>query len=135
MLASEIASYIASRGLGTVGENIFIGELPITQTDNGGVNSGVYIINGASEGQHEYLDTNYDQLDFWSANRLTESSYEALEDIKNILSRAPNYETANYQIYFSHDISGIMDMDRTADGLKLFKMTIRFIYRDKNIIS
>lgn len=135
MLASEIATYIASRGLGTVGENLFIGELPINQTDGGGVTSGVYVVAGASEGQHEYLDTNYDQIDFWSANRLTESAYGDLEGIKDILSRASNYETTNYQIYFSHDVSGIMDMDRSGDGLKLFKMTIRFIYRDKNIIS
>lgn len=135
MLISEIADYMATRGLGTVGENLFIGELPINQTDGGGVTSGVYIVNGASEGQHEYLDTNYDQIDFWSANRLTESAYDALENIKDILSRASNYQTTNYYIYFSHDVSGIMDMDRSGDGLKLFKLTIRFIYRDKNIIS
>lgn len=135
MLVSEIATYLENRGIGTIGESIFIGELPIAQTDGGGTNSGVYLIAGSSEGQHEYLDTNYDQIDIWSANRLTESAYGKLEDIKDILSRMSNYETTNYQIYFSHDISGIMDMDRTGDGLKLFKMTIRFISRDKNIIS
>jgi len=135
MLSSEIADYLESRGVGEVGEDIFIGELPIQKDDGTSASSGIYILQGASEGQHSYLDTNYDQLDFWSADHLTATSEGLLKSIKDLLSRASNYATPDYHIYFSHDISGIQDMQRSADGLKLFKMTLRFIYRDKNIIS
>ena len=135
MLAAEIADYLEDRGIGTVGTDIFVGQLPTEQVSGVDANSGIFILASPSEGQHRYLDTNYEDLDLWAAHRLTETAYGLLGDAKDVLSRMSNYQTASYYIYFSHDVSGIVDMDRTRDGLKLFKMTIRFIHQDKNLIS
>ena len=134
MLSSEVADLLEDNSIGTVAEDIFIGSLPTQKDDGTSADNGVYLINSIGE-QHKYLDTNYDSIEFWSANINTESAFNKLKDIKDLLSRKANFETTNYYIYFIHDVSGIMDMDRTVDGLKMYKLTLRFIYRDKNLIS
>jgi len=135
MIAKDLADYLQTRGLGNVGTDIFVGELPIDDESGNTIDNGIYVVATGGDGQDSYLDTMYEQFDIWSVHPLYESAYNALEAVRNVLSRATNYDLTNYYVYFSHDISGIMDLDRTRDGLKLYKMTIRLIYNKKNVIS
>ena len=129
MIARELATYLAGRGLGTIGTDIFIGHFPAS------VESGVYLVQTGGEGQDGYLDTMYENIDIWAADPQKADSYTKLQNIANILSRNTNYNLTNYYVYYTNDVSGIMDMDKTIDGLSLHKMTIHAIYRNINLIS
>lgn len=136
MLARSVADYLAGRGLGTVGTDIFIGELPQTNEQGAAVQAGLHIEHAPGNGQDKYLDTLYEVLDIWSVDPITPTAFERLENVRAVLSRNSNYDLANdYYVYFSHDMQGIADMDRTRDGLKMYKISINFIYHDKNVIS
>jgi hypothetical protein len=129
MIAKELASYLQARGIGTVGVDIFIGDFVSSKE------AGVYLVHNGGGGQDAYLDTYYENLDIWSADPQKLDSYNKLKSVRDILSRNTNYDLTNYYVYYSQDVSNIMDMDRTIDGLALHKMTLRIIYRDKNLIS
>lgn len=129
MLARELSDYLQSRGIGTVGTDIFIGHI------GSGVQSGIYLVQSGGSGQDSYLDTFYENIDIWSVNPLQKSAYDKLQSISNILSRATNFNLTNYYVYYAQDISGVMNMDKTADELSLHKITFRVIYRNINLIS
>jgi len=135
MLAKEIGQVLQDRQFGNLGGSVFIGEFPKENEDGNAIQSGIYIVNASGQGQDKYVDVFYEDVDFWSLNPSYESAYDLLDNIRKALSRLANYETPNYYIFFSHDMTGIMDMDRTRDGIKIYKITLRFIYRDKRVIS
>lgn len=134
MISSELAQYIDTRTTLTLGTDLFIGEFPKTNSA-GKTQRGVYLVELGGDGQDAYLDVFYNDFDIWSVDPLTPQSYGQLRSILDVMGRNQNFDLTGYHIFFSHDISGIMDMDRTIDGLKMYKATIRLIYSDRNLIS
>lgn len=128
-LASEIADYLAARGIGTVGTDIFIGTFPETIT------SGMYIVDAPSPPPHQYLDTENVVLDFWYRHPKTKLAYEKLRAVYNLLHRKENWQTENFHIYFSEALGQIRDNDRDREGGKLYSISLQFIVRNINTVS
>lgn len=135
MIAKELGQLLEDNGIGTLGTDIFVGEFPKDNDSGNGIQSGLYLESISGEGQDEYLSIRYENIDIWSLDPLYETAHDTLKSVHNLLSRGQNYITDNYNVYFSHDISGIGDYGRTEDGLKMWKFTLRTIYRDVNLIS
>lgn len=135
MITKAIADYLEERDLGEVGKDIFVESFPKVDTGGESTSSGIYLVSTGGIGQDGYLDTLYEDISFWSVSRTTPKAYEALEGVRDVLSRATNYTTGDFLVYYSQDTSGIIGRGRTGDGLRVFEMTLRFIFRDKNVIS
>lgn len=132
MFADKLADYLEARGI----SNLYVGEFPVNDETGEITQTGVYMIPVGGKGEDAYLPVQEEAIDFWAVDPITKTAYNALEAVREFLSRNSNYDLgSSYIVYYSQDISGIMDMDRTKDGLKLFKVTINFQYRNKNIIS
>ena len=91
MIVKELADYLAGKSLGTVGSDIFIGDFPVEDTSGNGIQAGVYLIASHGEGQDEYLNIRYEQVDFWGVSTLYETAYNKLKSIHEELSRGLNY--------------------------------------------
>jgi len=128
-LITEVAELVRERALGTVGVDIFIGELPQDVTE------GFFLVSAPSPAPHQYLDTEYTVIDFWYRTSHTAKGYEKMEQLKNAFHRRENYQTANWYIYFSEVLGSISDVDRDKEGGKLLRLSIQFICRNLNGIS
>lgn len=129
MLTDEIADYLESRGVGVVGEDIYIDTLRFE------VPTALVLQTAGGDAPDEYLDTLYQTISFISRNQETLLAYEKMGEVRDILHRGQNYDTPNFHIYYSHATGGIESMDRDIEGGMLYRMSIRFIYRQNNLIS
>lgn len=107
-------------------EDITIGNL---------ASSGIIIESGGTEQQDIYQGLRYETLDFWVRDISYEAGYNIARGIIDHLHRLTNYETENYHIYFSHALGGVEGLDRDNEGKRVFKCSIRFIFRDLSDIS
>lgn len=128
-LITDVADFLQQRGLGTVGTDIFIGELPQDVT------AGFFLVNAPSPAPHQYLDTEYNVIDFWYRTPYTETGLQKMEQIKQTLHRRENYQLQNWYIYFSEALGSISDVDRDREGGKLLRVSIQFICRNLSGIS
>ena len=135
MLAAEIAEYIDGLGLGVFSTNnpsartIFVGNFPQDPPE------GIYIVQAVSPPPHEYVDTEYTVLDFYSISPHTDRGYALLQAVFDNLHRRGGYNTTNWNIYFSRALGSIVDIDRDREGSKLFRLSVQFICRNLNNVS
>lgn len=134
-LAKEIAQLCHNNGIGIYGTSdpsartIFTGNLPYN------VNEGIYIIEAGAPPPHQYIDTEYLILDFWSRSAQTDRAYDLLDRVYNLLHRNYDYDTANWHIYFSRALGSITDADRDVEDGKLYRLSVQFICRNLNTLS
>lgn len=128
-LIREIAQLMQQWGVGTVGTDIFIGELPQ------GITEGLLMIYAPSPNPHAYIDTEYVIIDFWYRAPGTSEALKKLRDIYNLLHRRHHYTTTNWLVEFSQAIGNINDVDRDREGGKLLRLSIQFICRNLNNVS
>lgn len=135
MLAKEIAELCENFQIGvfstaTPGDrNIFVGDFPDS------TNEGIFIIESPSPPPHTYVDTEYTVLDFWARSPKTDRGHALLEMVYNNFHRRYQYDTANWHIAFSHALGSIVDVDRDAEGGKLYRLSVQFICRNLNNLS
>jgi hypothetical protein len=122
MFIEQIAELLQSNGIGTVGTDIFIGDIT-TRTENG-----LYIVNSPSPAPNEAIDIYEQIVDFWTRNDSTEGAYSKLQQVMDVLHKRTNYTLTGYHVFISHNMNMIEDMDRDLQRKKLFRLTIRFIY-------
>lgn len=126
---SQLATYFQTRGLGTVGTDIFIGVLPL-ETENA-----IYLLASPSSPPHLYVDTLHYTVDVWARYNAYEDGREILQRVMNTFHRRANYDLTDFHIYFSHMVGNIEDMDRDPESGKLLKIGLNFIYRNSNEVS
>src|SRR3990167_2999569 len=125
---SELAARLETEGHGTVGTDIFIGKLPREKE------SLLSLIERPFNEADKDTGIKYDTVDFWARNKSAASGHSKLEDIFNEFDRKGNWDLTNYFVYFAHPLGNIEDMDEDSETRKLWRLTVRFIYRDKNIV-
>jgi hypothetical protein len=125
----EITTLMQSLGLGTPGVDIFNGELPQ------GTVKGFFIVPSQSPSPELYIDHEYLVIDFWYRSPYTNEAKAKMRELYSKFHRAYNTDTANWHIFFSEALGGVMDMDRDAEGGKLLKLSVQFICRNINSIS
>ena len=124
MVTREIADYLELEGVGTVGTDIFIGDLPKDPAN------AISMVSAPSEEQERYYDVRYMTIDFWVRNKKTDLANSKAQEIFDTLHLGQNYDLTSYRVYYSHAISNIEDLDKDSIGRKLYKLSIRFIYRE-----
>lgn len=128
-LVRELATLMQDALLGTVGTDIFIGELPESIVE------GFMLVNSPSPNPEKYIDHEYIVVDFWYRSPHTDAAYSKLRDAYNFFHRKYHYQTSNWHIFFSEAIGNINDVDRDREGGKLYRLSVQFICRNLNNVS
>lgn len=133
-----ICRYVADRTSLTFGNgdsaDLRVGELPRDL-------DGVYAIDAPTIEPDKETPIIYSTIDFWARYKNTETAYAKLNEIYDVLDRMyeyfPNNGTSesSFEVYFSHALGQIEDNDRDAEGGKLLKLSVIFIYRNVDTIS
>ena len=123
MIIESVGAYLNTNGLGTLGTDLFIGELPLEKGDC------VTMIYAPSPDPDPAIDVYEQVIEFWSRNKKTEVAYSKLLAILNLLHKGQNYSITGYHVYFSNALGMIEDNDRDIERRKLYKLSIKFIYR------
>ena len=129
-LIKETSDYFQERGYGTVGSTIYRGELPASAPDNA-----ILLVTAPSDAPDMYLETQYLTIDVWCRNKSTQAAYDTLENIFKGMHRRANFDLTSYYVYFVHATGDIVDFEKDAQKRKLLKLSLRFIYRNKSLIS
>lgn len=134
MLIKEVAELCENFQIGIFAgapatRTIFVGTLPETAEE------AVWLIEVPSPPPHQYIDTEYTIIDFWARSGHTDRARALLELVYNNFHRRYGYRTANWTIYLSRALGGIVDVDRDQEGGKLFRLSIQFICRNLNNLS
>lgn len=104
---------------------VVIGELPLDNTE------AIAAIYSPSSPPHKTFDVYEQVVDFWSRYKSSKEAYDTLAIIRTYYHRKYAYESDNFLFYFSNAINSIEDMDRNVERMKMYKLSIRFIYRPK----
>lgn len=134
-LAKEIAELMDAANIGVYStanpdaRNIFTGTFPE------GISQGISIIESPSPPPEKYVDTEYLVLDFWSRSDSTDQAHNLLELVYGYFNRKNGYSTANWYIYNSAALGGIVDVDRDREAGKLYRLSVQFICRNLNNVS
>lgn len=122
MIIKDIQQHIISEGI----ENILRSEAPLNVEDI------VWIVESPSPPPNPSIGYYEANLDFWARYAVTQDARDVLESIFDLLHRKVSWETTNHHIYLSASNSLIEDFDRDIEDRKLLRLSMRFIYRDKN---
>lgn len=127
MITQEIAQYLSQSGIGTLGEDIYLGESPEDSQDNI-----VWIIPTVSP-KPRIDATVYDQfIDVWVRDVSWSTGHARAQEIVDNLHQKEHWETDSYYIYFSRLNGTIQDLDRDVNRRKLYLMNFGVLHTPKN---
>lgn len=126
-LSSELATYLQTAGFGTVGTDIFVGQIPE------GTN-GLYIVNSGGQ-LGKYVPVNETALDIYCKNTKASTCISTLNNVKNYIHRMHNTVTANAYIYSILVIGDVEDVARDLEYAKMYKITVSVLNRATSVIS
>ena len=126
-LSSELATYLQTAGFGTVGTDLFVGQIPE------GTN-GLYILSSGGQ-MGKYVPVNETVLDIYCKNTKASTCITTLNSIKNYIHRMHNTTTTNAYIYSILVIGDVDDVARDLEYAKIYKITVSVLNRDRSIIS
>lgn len=129
MIIDSVCDYLEDEGIGTVGTDIFIGELPFDKSDI------ISLIYGVSPDPDKSVAYYEQSIDIWARFKTYDAGYQKLMEIFNLLHRAEHYDIEGFHIYLSYSSGMIEDLDRDQERRHLFKLTISFVYRKIEEIS
>lgn len=126
-ILSEFADILETQGLGTVGTNIFIGQLPAET-------NGIYLerIGGS---MNMYLPIEETIVNLYVQNTSSQSAINTIETIKRTFHRHLETGTDNSFIYTILVIGDVDDLGRDLDYGKIYKVTLQIQHRSKTLIS
>lgn len=123
MILQEVLNAVQEADIATQLTDLFAGELPLDVTD---CIAAMYAI---SPDPHKTFDVYEQTIDFWARHRSSTTGYNKLRLIQDLFHKKYAYNLGDYHIYFSNSLGVIEDMDRDSERRKLYKLSIRFIYR------
>lgn len=126
-IAAELANYIDNAGFGTVGTDIFIGQIP-EGTD------GVYIIRSGGQ-LNNYIPIEESVLDVYIKDHSATDAIAKIENIKRFIHRMHSTEVNNAYIYMFLVIGDVEDVARDLEYEKIYKITVQVLHRDVGVIS
>lgn len=123
MIINAVTYYMASNGIGTVGTDIFIGELPLDKAD---IISAVYV---PSPHPNKAIPYYNQTIDFWARFKSYDDGMGKLQDLFDLFHQKENYEIDGFHVYLSYAMGMIDDMDRDMERRHLFRLSLSFIFR------
>lgn len=126
---SELSDLLEDEGAGTLGTDLFIGEIP------NDINNGVMLVAVPTIVQDPWQELRTSDVDFWARNEVSPTAYDKLQYIWDLLHRRANYDLPSYHVFISSAQSQIEDLDKDSNGRKLHKLKMRFTFRVEQEIS
>lgn len=126
-IANIVALYLQTNNFGTVGTDIFVGQMP-EETN------GIWIerLGGAL---NNYVPMEETVLNIYAKNTKAVTAITLLENIKRFIHRMHNTTQNASYIYTFLVIGDIEDVARDIEYEKIYKLTLQVVHRDTAIIS
>lgn len=124
MIIEEIADYLEDESIGTVGTDIFIGELPL---DNDSV---IALMVAPSPEPNRAIPYYTQYIDVWARYADYSDGVSKLQEVMDLLQRRENYELPSYHVYLSYALGMIEDNDRDQERRHLLKVSFGVVYRN-----
>lgn len=126
-IAERVATYLDGAGFGTIGTDIFIGQIP-DETN------GLYIVNAGGQ-LNNYVPIEESVVDIYAKNTSATEAVTLLENIKAFIHRMHSTELGDAYFYSFLVIGNVVDVARDLEYAKIYKLTLQVISRDTGIIS
>lgn len=126
-VALTVGTYLDNAGFGTVGTDIFIGQIPATQ-------DGIYIMRAGGQ-MNNYVPIEESVVDIYVKNTTSQQAIQTLEQIKRYIHRMHSTTVGNDYIYTFLVLGDIEDVQRDLELAKIYKITLQVVHRDEAVIS
>jgi hypothetical protein len=126
-IAKELATYLSNAGYGTVGTDIFVGQIPKT-TD------GIYLIRQGGS-NNNYLPIEKTYIDIYCKNQSAKTSVETLENIKRYIHRMHNTLFSNFYVFSILALGGVEPVVRDLEYSSINRISLELTSRANNLIS
>lgn len=126
-IAYEIASYLDTAGYGTIGTDIFVGQIPAET-------NGVYVMrNGGA--MNNYLPVTDSLVEIYVKNTKASTAASTIESIKNYIHRMHNTTTSGSYVYSMLLVGDVEDVLRDDEYGKIYRISVSVKHRDLSLIS
>lgn len=126
-ISYELANYLEDSGFGTVGIDIFVGQIPAEQ-------NGMYIMRGGGT-LHAYTPIEEAVIDIYVKATSANSAINTIEGVKRYIHRMYDTNTTNAHIYSILAIGDVEDLARDLEYAKIYKVTFQIMCRATALIS
>lgn len=126
-IAKEFADYLQTCGFGTVGTDIFVGQIP-DETN------GTFIVSTGGQIGY-YVPINETVLSVYCKDTDASACISQLNQIKNFVHRMHSTGTSLAKFYSILVIGDVEDVARDLEYAKVYKITVQLINRDLSLIS
>lgn len=126
-ISYQLANYLSTQGFGSVGTDIFLGQIP---TDG----QGIFIVRSGGSANN-YLPIEEAVLDIYTKYTSSQEAITQLEAVKRTLHRKNNFTNGSayvYTVLVTGDITDVLRDDRYD---KIYKITVQVTHRDTGLIS
>lgn len=126
-VSRNLAAYLDSAGFGTLGTDIFVGQLPENT-------NGIWV---ERIGGQPMLYTPIEEsvCNIYASNTSAMAAIEVLENIKRYIHRMHSTEMNTSSVYTMLVISDVEEVSRDLEYNKIYKLTVQLVYRDTGLIS
>lgn len=126
-IAYELATYLDSAGFGVLGTDIFVDQVPEGQ-------NGMFVTTIGGE-FNNYLPVNESVVDIYVKNTSASDAVTLITNVRDYIHRMHSTTTNNAYIYSILVMSDVEAVDRDLEYAKIYKLTVRILLRNNNLIS
>jgi hypothetical protein len=126
-IAYQVASWLASAGFGTLGTDIFVGQMPADT-------NGLYVFRTGGQ-LNNYVPIEEAVCDIYCKNIKSELAVDKLEDIKQAIHRQYSQTIGDTFVYTFLILGNIECIERDNEYAKVYKLTVQAVHRDTTLIS
>jgi hypothetical protein len=126
-VAYGFATYLANAGFGTLGVDVYVGQIP--ENTNG---LWVERIGGS---QNNYIPMEEAAINIYAKSTSANDAIAQLDTIKRHIHRMHTTSFNGVEIYTMLAIGNVEDVSRDVEYAKIFKLTVQLTYRSTGIIS
>lgn len=126
-VAKELATYLAGAGFGTLGTDLFVGQIPENT-------NGLYLVSAGGQ-NGRYVPVNETIIDIYAKNTTAAACITDLSAVKNFIHRMHSTGTSLAEFYSILVLGDVEDVARDLEYAKVYKITVMVLNRDKSLIS
>ena len=126
-IAYTVATYLQNAGFGTIGTDIFVGQIPADI-------NGIYVVRSGGQ-LNNYVPIEETVVDIYCKNIKSELCVQKLEQIKRDIHRQHTQTIGSSFIYTLLVIGDMEDVMRDMEYEKIYKITVQVVHRDTSLIS
>lgn len=126
-IAYNIGLYLQNSGFGTLGTDIFVGQIPASE-------NGIYVLRSGGK-LNNYIPIEESVVDIYIKDIKSETAISKLEQIKRNIHRMHTVNLSDDFLYTLLVLGDIDDVQRDIEYEKIYKLSVQVIHRDKSLIS